>query len=167
MNLMRIAARVAKLRLADDTEDGFIAPIVDFGVSHITEYTLRQSNLPDEFTQPFQGFLRAKESFQSILFAAINRGDSAAIKRVHFAKSGLLVELKGLMEMSQPFCDQWDPAFDTAYMKLSNWEFPDNPEEIWNVDIWVSDCHDLASAVFWALNGPDEFDEDEDEDEPE
>jgi len=159
MNLFRIAARVAKLRFAD------VPPIIDFGVSHILEFTIEDSNLPGEMQQPFFNFLRAKESFQSALTQTLERGDSAAIKRVHFAKSGLLAEMKSLMDACRPWLDEWNPKFDTAFEQLSGWEFPDDPEELWNIDVWVSDNHELASAIFWALNGPDEnemeFDEDE------
>jgi hypothetical protein len=155
MNLSRIATRVAKLRFAD------APPTVDFGTGatflvHILDSTVRDSNLPVEMQRPFLSFLRAKESFHAVFMQAFGRLDSAAIKRVQFAKSGLLAETKNLMAACKPWLDEWNPKFDTAYEQLAGWEFPDDPEEVWNIDVWASDVHELASAIFWALNGPDE-----------
>ena len=148
MNLIRIAMRVA--RLASDY-DGVPQP--DLHVNHADTQDVLDSVLSPENKDVFLGFIRQKESFQDLFEEAARRTDAANVKRVHFGKAAVMSSLRFLMDSLRSSIERWNPQWDAVYDELMDWQFPETGRKFWQIDVWVSSCHELASALFEALGG--------------
>ena len=148
MNLIRIAMRVA--RLASDY-DGVPQP--DLHVNHANVEDVENSILNHEDKIALLNFIGQKELFQNIFLMASERTDRAGVKRVHFGKAPLMSSLRVLMDTLRESIAQWDPRWDATYDELMDWQFPEGGRGFWKIDVWISSCHELASALFEALGG--------------
>ena len=148
--LVRIAARIAKVRLAYDKKPPFVSFLVK---SHVYSDDVQDSLLDESLKQAFLEVLQKKSELQDAYNGFEFKPSEKAFDRMAFMKPGIVDALRLLMEAVKPKLERWVPRFDTTFEALAAYEFPFETENSWYVDTWVQYVHELITAMFIACGG--------------
>jgi hypothetical protein len=151
--LFRISTNISGKKtfaFGDKRPDGVI--FRGIGV-HVYDRNINDSSLDSDLKKAFLKSLSAKKDLQIVHSNLEGKPTEKGLERIAVSKKSVLKPLRELMDLVRSRLGKWLPKFDEAYQKLSDWDFPFDVKNLYMINIWIQQVHDLITALYIVCGG--------------